>query len=119
MSVFDNSDLFILNYVVAKYGNLSGSELANLTHVEAPYQGTKIDEDISFEYSFYRGTDFDDALTMPSMKEFLLDMAYNHSGELFADVPSVVSLPAKDYDPDEDSWYDEWKSRRGQNNKAI
>ena len=58
ISVFDEDELFILDYVINKYGRLSGTELSKLTHTEAPYIATESDEMIPFEFAFYRGTDF-------------------------------------------------------------
>jgi uncharacterized phage-associated protein len=36
MSIFDDDERFILDRVVKKYGALNGSQLAELTHAEAP-----------------------------------------------------------------------------------
>jgi uncharacterized phage-associated protein len=85
-SVFNPGDLFILNYVVAKYGNLTGSDLARLTHVETPYTGTKLNQVMPFES---RGTDFDDALEMPQMREFLLKISYDPPAGMWEDIPIV------------------------------
>lgn len=62
MSVFDEDDQKILERVVRLYGGLSGKQLENLTHSEAPYIGTKLSEDIAFDLAFYRGSDFSDAM---------------------------------------------------------
>lgn len=64
ISVFDADDLFVINRVVRKYGNLDGMELEALTHAEAPWVGTDRNAVIGFELAFYRGTDFDDALAI-------------------------------------------------------
>ena len=61
-SVFDEDEIYILEYVIKKYGRLSGTELSRLTHAEAPYVATDSGETIPFELGFYRGTDFSNAL---------------------------------------------------------
>lgn len=55
---FNEDELRILDRVVVKYGNLTGKQLEDLTHNEAPYIGTEPNEMIAYELSFYRGTDF-------------------------------------------------------------
>lgn len=62
MSVFDEDDIKILEHVVGKYGKLTGKQLEDLTHQEAPYVGTNADEEIAFELAFYRETDFSDVM---------------------------------------------------------
>ena len=61
-SIFDEDDIYIMEYVIKKYGRLTGSELSRLTHAEAPYVATDSDETIPFELGFYRGTDFSNAV---------------------------------------------------------
>lgn len=46
----------MLNRIVRKYGELSGGELEQRTHAEAPYNAVDLNEVIPYEYSFYRGT---------------------------------------------------------------
>lgn len=62
MSVFDDEDVRILERVVKKYGGLTGKELEILTHQEAPYVATEPDEQIPYDLTFYRETDFSDVL---------------------------------------------------------
>ncbi len=62
MSVFDEDDKIILQRVVSRYGNLSGKQLEDLTHAEAPFVATEQSEEILFDLAFYRGTDFSDAM---------------------------------------------------------
>lgn len=59
-TVFDQREKEMLDRVAAKYGQLTGKELENLTHAEAPYIGTEINKEIMYELAFYRGTDFKD-----------------------------------------------------------
>jgi uncharacterized phage-associated protein len=60
MSVFDKSEVDMLNRIIIKYGHLSGKQLEILSHDEAPYIGTELKKEIPYELSFYRGTDFSD-----------------------------------------------------------
>jgi uncharacterized phage-associated protein len=62
MGVFDAEDIQILQHVVAKYGKLTGKQLEELTHAEAPYIGTEPNGEIVYELAFYRGTDFSDVV---------------------------------------------------------
>lgn len=62
LSVFDKDDIRIIDHVIGKYGRLSGKQLEDLTHVEAPYVGTKPNDEIVYELAFYRGTDFSDVM---------------------------------------------------------
>ncbi len=57
-SVFDPVELQILDRVASKYGELSGNQLGDLSHAEAPYIGTEPNKEIAYELSLYRGTDF-------------------------------------------------------------
>ena len=50
----------MLDRIIVKYGHLTGKQLEDLSHAEAPYVGTKSLEEIPYEFSFYRGTDFSD-----------------------------------------------------------
>jgi uncharacterized phage-associated protein len=62
LSVFDSEDLQILKHVANKYGKLTGKQLEDLTHAEAPYIGTEPNDEIVYELAFYRGTDFSDVV---------------------------------------------------------
>jgi uncharacterized phage-associated protein len=62
MSVFSEDDRKILERVATTYGALSGSQLANLSHDEAPFIGTKPNDEIAFELAYYRETKFDGVL---------------------------------------------------------
>ena len=57
-SAFSKEEKEMLNRVITKYGNLNGKQLEDLTHAEAPFCGTKQNEEIFYELAFYRGTDF-------------------------------------------------------------
>lgn len=59
-SVFTNNELQILDRVVLKYGHLTGKQLEDLTHAEAPYIGTAPNQEIAYELAFYRGTNLDE-----------------------------------------------------------
>jgi len=61
ISVFSKEEKEMLDRVIAKYGNLNGKQLEDLTHAEAPYSGTKPNEEIFYELAFYRGTDFNNS----------------------------------------------------------
>lgn len=56
----DESEIKMLDRVIARYGNLNGKQLQELSHAEAPYVGTPLREEIPYELAFYRGTDFSD-----------------------------------------------------------
>lgn len=58
ISIFSNEEKKMLDRIIKKYGCLNGKELENLTHCEAPYIGTEEKEEIPYELSFYRGTNF-------------------------------------------------------------
>jgi uncharacterized phage-associated protein len=60
MSVFDEQEKEMLERIVLKYGHLTGKQLEDLSHAEAPYIGTELRHDIPYELAFYRGTDFED-----------------------------------------------------------
>ncbi len=55
---FTKEEKEMLDRVIQKYGHLNGKQLEDLTHAEAPYSGTKPNEEIFYELAFYRGTDF-------------------------------------------------------------
>lgn len=50
----------MLDRVVKKYGALNGKQLEDLTHAEAPFSAAKPNEEVPFEFTYYRGTDFSD-----------------------------------------------------------
>ncbi len=58
--VFSKDEQQILDRVVLKYGHLSGKQLEDLTHAEAPYIGTAPNQEIAYELAFYRGTNLDE-----------------------------------------------------------
>lgn len=58
ISVFSKEEKEMLDRVILKYGHLTGKQLEDLTHTEAPYIGTEHKEEIPYELAFYRGTDF-------------------------------------------------------------
>lgn len=55
---FDEDEKFILDRVIQRYGQLTGKQLEDLTHGEAPWNGVEIGEQIPFELAFYRETVF-------------------------------------------------------------
>jgi len=57
---FSKGEQQILDRVVLKYGHLSGKQLEDLTHAEAPYKGTAPNQEIAYELAFYRGTNMDE-----------------------------------------------------------
>ena len=59
-NIFNDDEIKILDRVAMKYGHLSGKQLEDLTHAEAPYIGTEPNEEIAYELAFYRGTDIND-----------------------------------------------------------
>ena len=61
LSIFDEEETKMLDRVIQKYGQLSGSQLQNLSHSEAPYVGTELSHEIPYELAYYRGTDFANA----------------------------------------------------------
>lgn len=60
LSVFDEEEKKMLDRIITKYGHLTGKQLEELSHAEAPYVGTELRKDIPYELAFYRGTDFSD-----------------------------------------------------------
>ncbi len=59
-SVFDADEVKMLDRVVRRYGHLNGEQLAELSHAEAPYASAKAFEEVPYEFTYYRGTDFGD-----------------------------------------------------------
>lgn len=57
-SAFTEEEKKMLDRVIEKYGHLNGKQLEDLTHAEAPYSGTRLNDFIFYELAFYRGTDF-------------------------------------------------------------
>jgi len=60
LAVFDNAEKEMLDRVIVRYGHLTGKQLEELSHAEAPYIGTALHKEIPYELTFYRGTDFSD-----------------------------------------------------------
>ena len=61
VSVFNKEEIKILDRVIAKYGHLTGKQLEDLSHAEAPYIGTALKEEIPYELALYRGTEFEES----------------------------------------------------------
>lgn len=57
---FSKDEREILDRVALKYGHLTGKQLEDLTHAEAPYIGTAPNQEIAYELAFYRGTNLDE-----------------------------------------------------------
>lgn len=57
---FSREEQRVLDRVILKYGRLSGKQLEDLTHAEAPYIGTEPNQEIAYELTFYRGTNIDE-----------------------------------------------------------
>lgn len=55
MSVFSEAEKKMLKAVVRKYGSLSGTQLEDLSHNEAPYKAVEDGEEIPLELAHYRG----------------------------------------------------------------
>ena len=58
--IFNKEERAVLDRVILKYGHLSGKQLEDLTHAEAPYIGTAPNQEIAYELAFYRGTNMDE-----------------------------------------------------------
>lgn len=58
IGVFSKDEIQMLDRIITKYGALSGKQLEQLSHAEAPYLATDLNEEIPYELSFYRSTDF-------------------------------------------------------------
>ena len=57
--VFSKEEKEILDWVIEKYAKLTGKELENISHSEAPWLAVKRNgEEIPYELSYYRGTSF-------------------------------------------------------------
>lgn len=59
-AVLSKEEKQMLERVITKYGHLNGKQLEDLTHMEAPYVGTELKNEIPYELAFYRGTDFNE-----------------------------------------------------------
>lgn len=59
-AIFSRDEQKILDRVVLKYGHLTGKQLEDLAHAEAPYIGTAPNQEIAYELAFYRGTNLDE-----------------------------------------------------------
>ena len=59
-AAFDPDELRMLDRIVKRYGRLNGEQLAELSHAEAPYTAAKLYQEIPYEFTYYRGTDFSD-----------------------------------------------------------
>lgn len=57
-TIFSVEEIAILDRVIKNYGQLNGKQLEDITHAEAPFTGTKQNEEIVYELAFYRGTEF-------------------------------------------------------------
>ncbi|MDK2898972.1 MAG: hypothetical protein PWQ10_159 [Patescibacteria group bacterium] len=62
ITIFSDDELSILDRVIKRYGGLSGKQLEDLTHGEAPYIATDPSEEILYDLAYYRGTDFSDVM---------------------------------------------------------
>lgn len=60
ISVFIPAEKKMLDRIVKRYGKLNGEQLAELSHSEAPYTATEPYKEIPYEFTYYRGTDFND-----------------------------------------------------------
>lgn len=56
---FTKQEQQILDMVILKYGHLTGKQLEDLSHAEAPYIGTAPNQEIAYELAFYRDTNLD------------------------------------------------------------
>jgi uncharacterized phage-associated protein len=53
---FTEEEYKMLNRVAKKYGALTGKDLQDLSHSQAPYNAVDLNEIIPYEFSFYRDT---------------------------------------------------------------
>lgn len=58
--IFSKDEKDMLDRVILKYGHLTGKQLEDLTHAEAPYIGTAPNQEMVYELAFYRGTNSDE-----------------------------------------------------------
>ena len=59
-SSFEPEEKKMLDRVARRYGGLNGEQLADLSHAEAPYTAAQPYQEIPYEFTYYRGTDFSD-----------------------------------------------------------
>lgn len=55
----NEQEKMMLERIVKKYGGLSGKQLEELSHGEAPYVASGLNEVIPYELAYYRGTEFE------------------------------------------------------------
>lgn len=60
LSVFSTDERRMLERVIRHYGHLTGKQLQDLTHAEAPYTAARPNEEVPYEFTYYRDTDFSD-----------------------------------------------------------
>lgn len=60
LSVFTPAEKKMLDRIAKRYGELNGEQLAELSHAEAPFTATEPYQEIPYEFTYYRGTDFSD-----------------------------------------------------------
>jgi len=53
---FSSPEIRMMDRIVEKYGKLTGKDLENISHEQAPYRAVKPMEIIPYELSFYRET---------------------------------------------------------------
>lgn len=54
---FSRQEKNMLDRVIRLYGELTGKDLEQISHAEAPYNAVSINQVIPYEYSFYRDTE--------------------------------------------------------------
>lgn len=59
-TLLSKDEMQMIKRVAGKYGRLTGKQLEDISHSEAPYIGTEPQQQIPYELSFYRGTEFTD-----------------------------------------------------------
>ncbi len=53
---FSEQERKMLDRIIRKYGALTGKDLGDITHCQAPYNAVDLREAIPYEYTFYRET---------------------------------------------------------------
>src|SRR5262249_15510228 len=53
---FTQEERKMLDRIIKKYGTLTGKDLQDLSHAQAPYNAVDLNEVIPYEFSFYRDT---------------------------------------------------------------
>jgi uncharacterized phage-associated protein len=89
--------------IYKRYRTFTTKELVDKTHGETPWINARDDNDI---------------ITKESIKDYFSENVFSYE-QVFGNIPIVDALPVEDYDPDEDSWYDEWKEQRVNDRKAV